>query len=279
MNPFRALRRRQTVASFDYQWGELPDGDAMLSDPWFLEKVDRILAEELLGVERDWFRGRRALDAGCGGGRWSLGLIRLGCDVLAVDYSERALEQTRVQIDRLASASQAGKLRTERVDLLKLPESLSKQKFDLVFSFGVLHHTGDTRKALGNLASLVAPDGLLFLYLYGPINLFNRVFLAALRGALAPLPFSMKRSLLRKLFSERDLHQTFDLFSPVVNARHDRETVRGWLNELGFPHVETTLPHSELFLRAWRETCSAFPFRERLPPPFWFERYRRRRSS
>src|SRR6266545_5892528 len=90
-----SLRRRQTLASFDYQWGELPEGDAMLSDPWFRENVDRILVEELLCVERDWFRGRRVLDAGCGIGRWTLGFLRLGCDVTAVDFSPRALERLR----------------------------------------------------------------------------------------------------------------------------------------------------------------------------------------
>ena len=85
-----SLRRRQTLASFDYQWGEIPSGDAMLSDPWFVENADRILADELLGVDRRWFRGREALDAGCGGGRWSYALLRLGCRVTAVDFSPRA---------------------------------------------------------------------------------------------------------------------------------------------------------------------------------------------
>jgi len=39
------LARRQTLASFDYQWRHLPEGDAMLSDPWFVDHADAILAE------------------------------------------------------------------------------------------------------------------------------------------------------------------------------------------------------------------------------------------
>ena len=46
----RSVRQRQTLASFDYQWRSLPEGDAMLSDPWFRENVDRIVSEEVLGV-------------------------------------------------------------------------------------------------------------------------------------------------------------------------------------------------------------------------------------
>ena len=78
------LRRRQTLASFDYQWRALAEGDAMLSDPWFVDNVDRIASEELLAVRRSWFDGRRVLDAGCGGGRWTVGLLRLGARVTAV---------------------------------------------------------------------------------------------------------------------------------------------------------------------------------------------------
>ena len=63
-----SLRRRQTLASFDYQWGEIPSGDAMLSDPWFVENADRILADELLGVDRRWFRGR---GSGAASPRWT----------------------------------------------------------------------------------------------------------------------------------------------------------------------------------------------------------------
>src|SRR5262245_43747794 len=55
------FRRRQTLASFDHQWGCLREGDAMLSDPWFRENVENILVEELLCVEREWFRGRTVL--------------------------------------------------------------------------------------------------------------------------------------------------------------------------------------------------------------------------
>jgi SAM-dependent methyltransferase len=271
-----ALRRRQTLASFDYQWGALPAGDAMLSDPWFLENVDAILAEQLLGIDRRWFEGRTALDAGCGGGRWTAGLLRLGARVTAVDFSRNAVEATRAQAARVAPAALAeGRLVAHRADLLEEAD-LPAGPFDLVFSFGVLHHTGHTRRALENLSRLVADDGVLFVYLYGArsVDWRRRLALLAGRTLLAPLPFEAKKSVLRRLLPGRDVHQSFDLFSPVINDRYDHGQVEAWLRELGFSDIARTLEHSELFLRAARARCSARPFLPPATPPYWFERYR-----
>ena len=75
----RGLLQKQTLKSFDSQWAQLPEGGALLTEEWFREHVDTIVAEELLAVRREWFPGREVLDAGCGNGRWTIGLLRLGC--------------------------------------------------------------------------------------------------------------------------------------------------------------------------------------------------------
>jgi SAM-dependent methyltransferase len=274
----KGLRRRLTRASFDYQWRHLPVGDAMVSDSWFLENVERILWQELLGIEPGWFRGRRVLDAGCGAGRWTVGLLRLGARVTAVDSSAHALETTVAHAARLAaSAVTEGRLETRRVNLLDPGDDLGGP-FDLVFSFGVLHHTGDTRRALEQVVRHVAQDGVLFLYLYGTTSIGwgKRVALAVGRTALAPLPLPAKRAVLDVVLPSRDLHQKFDLFSPLINDRHDLGEVSAWLGERGFTEVAATIPHTELFLRASRAGCSARPFLPEASPPYWFERYARR---
>jgi SAM-dependent methyltransferase len=273
------LRRRQTLASFDHQWGCLREGDAMLSDGWFRENVDRILVEELLCVEREWFRGKTVLDAGCGIGRWTLGLLRLGCRVLSVDASPHALAQVEAGMRELApEAVREGRLETRQVDLLDLPADLKERRFDLVYSFGVLHHTGDTRRALGQIAPLAKDDGLLFLYLYGSrsVDLTKRVALAVLRYGLAPVPFAWKAKALRVLRHGRDTHQSFDTFSPLINDTYEHETVEAWLREMGFPDVTRTIDYTELYLRARRRTDVPVPLRALPRRPYWFERYRRR---
>jgi SAM-dependent methyltransferase len=272
----RNLLRSQTLASFDYQWKELPEGEALVSDDWFVQNVARIISEELLCLRRDWFQGKRVLDAGCGIGRWTVGFLKLGSDVVASDFSEHALERTRANVATLCTPEEAARLRTAPADVLDLPTELLRERFDLVFSFGVLHHTGDTRRALANVAALAAPDGTVFVYLYGKRTLSSRdrASLAVQRIILAPLPFTLKRRAISMLRPGVDLHQVFDLLSPTINTRHTFEEVRDWLHAAGFEDVVRTIDHSELFVRALRtpEQIAAFalPFPGR---PYWFERY------
>ena len=272
----RSLRQKQTLASFDWQWRELPQGGALLTEPWFREHVDVIISEELLCVAREWFQGKTVLDAGCGNGRWTIGLLRLGCSVTAVDASESALEHLRAAVDELCTPEEAARLESREADLLRLPAELTERQFDLVFSFGVLHHTGDTRRALGNVAGLVAPEGILFAYLYGKesVSTPGRAMLELCRLGLAPLPFSLKKKVIAKLSHEGDVHQAFDCLSPTINTRHTFEEVAAWLAEEGFLDVEQTIRHSELFVRALRDVAALAPYVLPKPePPYWFERY------
>ncbi len=271
------IRQQETLDSFDYQWRCLASGDAMLSDPWFVENVDRILADDLLCIDRSWFAGKRVLDAGCGLGRWTIGLLRLGCRVLAVDASTAALERLKEQaLILVPEAISENRLETLQVNLLEPPAALTTRRFDLVFSFGVLHHTGDTRRSLANLTPLVDTNGVLFLYLYGTrsVNLVQRIALATIRWGLTPLPFAAKVRVLKVLRPGRDPHQLFDLFSPLINDRLDRPVVSGWLSELGFGDVEPTIDHTEIYLRAQRTADPDLPRRPPPRPPYWFEHYR-----
>lgn len=251
--------RQQTLSSFDYQWSRLPSGDFMPGDAWFDANATRVLAHELCAIAPEWFRGRRVLDAGCGQGRWTRALLDLGATVTAVDFSEAGLARTR------ENCRQHPALVTRRVDLLNIPPDLARERFDLVFSFGVLHHTGNTWRALDNVASLATPTGAVFLYLYGAESWdpAERTTVETTRRELAALTFDAKVEVLRRRYPSQDPHQMFDLLSPIVNDRVGFEEVRSRLRPLGFENVTRTIASSEIYLRATRD---AFP-REALLDP------------
>jgi hypothetical protein len=152
------------------------------------------------------------------------------------------------------------------VDLLDPPKELLPERFDLVFSYGVLHHTGDTWKALGNVSRLVADRGALFLYLYGAGSFSSegRRALEAVREELGGLPFEEKIAELRRRFPADDPHQLFDLMSPLINDRLEFDEVANRLREAGFDQVDRTIESGEIYLRATR---ASFPEEFLLLPP------------
>ena len=183
------------------------------------------LIETYTGFPIDWFRGKDVLDAGCGNGRWSWALGTAGATVTAVDQSEAGVAA--------ATGTCAGfpGFRAVQHDLLK-PLDLA-QEFDLVWSFGVLHHTGDTRTALANVAACVKPGGYLYLMLYGEprwlhpgefrsINRYNEM-----GQTLAPMEFDERAEFLRSKLGDWNGRNWFDAASPSINDLHRRSAPSG----------------------------------------------------
>ena len=112
------------------------------------------------GMERP-----RILDAGCGTGVSTDYLCHLnpGADVLGVDISDGALAVARERCQRSGAAEQVTSLRQEQRSLLDLTD---EGPFDYVNSVGVLHHLDQPEAGLRALSGLLAPEGLLHLFLY-----------------------------------------------------------------------------------------------------------------
>ncbi|MDQ6828503.1 MAG: class I SAM-dependent methyltransferase, partial [Gemmatimonadota bacterium] len=183
----------------------------------------------------------------------------LGAEVTAIDYSEAGLARTR------ELCGDTDRLVTRRVNLLDIPTDLTRERFDLVYSFGVLHHTGETWRALENITSLVADDGAMFLYLYGATSWSpeERAHIEHLRLELAEVPFDQKMRELQRRFPDDDPHQLFDLLGPVINDRVTFGDVRARVLELGFASVTETVGSLEVYARATR---SGFPASALLAP-------------
>ena len=112
------------------------------------------------GIEASQFRGRSLLDAGCGGGRYTVAWKLLGASpVVGVDVSPLNLNTGR---ERAREAGLDG-VRFEEGDVLNLP--FETDSFDTVFSNGVLHHTRDWRKGIAETVRVLRSGGLGWLYL------------------------------------------------------------------------------------------------------------------
>ncbi len=147
----------KTKHSFDYQWKNIPDGNAMVSDESFMAKVSDTICEYLGDVEKSEIYGMNVADVGCGIGRFTYGFLEMGANVTAIDWSLDALLSVRN-----LCCEYKDYLKTQQLDLIdSLPEYL-KGKFDLVWSYGVVHHTGNVYLAIHNVCKMVKPGGFIF---------------------------------------------------------------------------------------------------------------------
>jgi 2-polyprenyl-6-hydroxyphenyl methylase/3-demethylubiquinone-9 3-methyltransferase len=115
----------------------------------------------LLGVTD--LTGKSFLDIGSGSGLFSLIAARLGARVHSLDYDPQSVACTQHLKTRYAPNAS---WRVERGSALDPQYLKSLGAFDVVYSWGVLHHTGQMWQALANAAGCVAPKGTLAVAIY-----------------------------------------------------------------------------------------------------------------
>lgn len=128
------------------------------------ERVDISRRHLLEFLGRESLEGLSFLDIGCGSGLHSLAAWQSGAQrILSFDYDPQSVATTRA-LHSLANAPEAWQIMQGSVldaDFMAcLPQA------DLVYSWGVLHHTGDVWNALRHACGRVAPGGLLYIALY-----------------------------------------------------------------------------------------------------------------
>jgi SAM-dependent methyltransferase len=94
-------------------------------------------------------RGARALEVGCGAGRFSQIMLDAGADLCSIDYS--------TAVDACLANNDRPNLTIAQADAFKLP--FEPASFDFVFCYGVLQHTPDPQRAFESLVRFAKPGG------------------------------------------------------------------------------------------------------------------------
>lgn len=135
--------------------------------------IQKNLSQERIDISKNYFlsfvkckniKGKTFLDIGCGSGLHSIGALQAGANqVDGFDYDPQSVEANRFIQKQMGHPQN---WTVQQGDVLN-DEFMSRfPKYDIVYSWGVLHHTGNVWKAMDNAASRVKSGGLFYIALY-----------------------------------------------------------------------------------------------------------------
>ncbi len=111
---------------------------------------------------RRW-RGKKVLEVGCGIGTDTMNFARAGAQVTAVDLSEESLKLARKRARVLGLED---KITFIQANAEELSEKVPVEQYDLIYSFGVIHHTPRPEKAVEELRKYAGPGTTLKIMVY-----------------------------------------------------------------------------------------------------------------
>jgi 2-polyprenyl-3-methyl-5-hydroxy-6-metoxy-1,4-benzoquinol methylase len=220
-----------------------------------IDAAKRSLTEAL---GRESLEGLRFLDVGSGSGLFSLAAQQLGATVHSFDYDELSVRCTDELKRRFSQDND--KWTIERGSVLDNDYFGKLNVFDIVYAWGVLHHTGAMWEAMKSVADAVGPGGLLFVAIYndqGVVSRYwrfvKRVFNSSVFGRAvtivlhAPYLFGARWLFRRAL--RRPIERGMDLWTDMV------DWLGGYPFEVATPREVVEFYAKEGFLLQAIRTC------------------------
>lgn len=138
---------------------------------------ERILASQRAlstMLEKEDLSGLTFLDIGSGSGLSSLAARRLGAKVHSFDFDSNSTACTQSLKDRFFKGDENWSV--EQGSALDEEYLRTLGEFDIVYSWGVLHHTGEMWRGIQNATTLVKPNGTLFIAIYNDQGAMSKIW-------------------------------------------------------------------------------------------------------
>lgn len=172
------------------------------------------------------YRGKRVLEIGVGLGADHQRFAEGGALLTGIDLTDRAVSHVKKRFDLFGLQSD---LRTGNAEALEFPDA----SFDLVYSWGVVHHSPDTATAVGEIFRVLRPGGQAKVMIYNRHSLVGYM-LWARYALLAAKPLTP----LEQIYSEH-------LESPGTKA-YTAQGARQLFHQFERCEIQTHLTHGDL---------------------------------
>jgi ubiquinone/menaquinone biosynthesis C-methylase UbiE len=178
-------------------------------------------------------KDKKVLEIGCGGGLDSIEYAKNGAQVWATDFTDEAVEFTTNRVKRL----NLDNIRVDKVDVRNI--QYEDNFFDVVHTFGVLHHIIEVEDALSEIYRVLKPGGSMYAMFYNKNSLLYYYSIMYLRGVVG--------GEFDKGLSEEDLVSKYSeaQFGCPYTKIYTEESVKELFYDNGFDNVETQIdsPH------------------------------------
>ena len=152
---------------------------------------------------KSW-KGKRVLEIGCGIGTDAVNFAREGAIYTGVELSKESLILAKQRFETFGLVGNFLEGNAEEIDNL-----LEGQKYDLIYSFGVLHHTPSLSRALKGIRALSGPDTVFKLMVYAEDSWKNAMIKAGLDQPEAQYGCPIANTYTRSQISEELMTQGF----------------------------------------------------------------------
>lgn len=161
------------------------------------DRIERAESSLLQALGVTTLKDVRFLDIGSGSGLSSLAAKRSGASVFSFDYDTKSVMCTEELKRKFFPDDEKWKIHQGSVLDTAFLEGIKSKvgEFEIVYSWGVLHHTGDMWKALDNIIPLVASKGRIFIAIYNDQGWKSHLW-RKVKKLYVSLPGALKRLIL-----------------------------------------------------------------------------------
>lgn len=211
-------------ADFDYQWKNLPSSYIEYN----ADRVNEFLS--FTGIRRpsrfgkgSELKGKICLDAGCGNGRYTFAMLKLGAArVDSIDVSPEAIEKCR-RVNMNAQVKSIFELGLEPV-------------YDFVLCWGVLNHVDKPREGFRKVALQLKKGRKLHIMVY---HKETQAIYEEGRKIWPGLDHDSRIELCNKMVLQKggDIHGWWDALNPMYNWSWDEDEISKWFKDEGFTNI------------------------------------------